>query len=247
MSKRTPKYQKEEEIEIDNDHLISFRKDTKLTPKQKEAVSLIFANDITVLTGPAGTAKTFCAAYAATKLFSKDEQYHKIIITKPTEIVSDAELGFTPGSLEEKLGVYMENFQDVFEDIVDGDSLKMMVTAKEIIYKGAQFVRGRTLKNAIIIVDEFQSFDIKTLMALATRLGKSGAKMIFCGDIKQNDIHKKYVAVDIFKEIMTDLPGVALFEFDESDNMRHPLVQMMVRKFEELEAAGRIPQNKKNA
>lgn len=242
-SKHQPaKYILEEQSEF-----IEFNKDLKLTAKQKEAVSTIYRNDITVMTGPAGTAKTFCAAYAAIKLFSKSDDYHKIIITKPTEIVSDAELGFTPGSLEEKLAVYMENFNDVFEDIVEPDSLRMMVNAKEIVFKGAQFIRGRTLKNSIIIVDEFQSFDIKTLMALATRLGKKGAKMIFCGDIKQNDINRKYVAVDIFKEIMDGLPGVALFEFTKEDNMRHPLVQMMVERFEALEAAGRIPQNKKNA
>lgn len=236
-----------ETLEPEVDHLITFKKDVKLTPKQKEAVSLIFQNDITILTGPAGTAKTFCAAYAACKLFTKEDQYHKIILSKPTEIISDAALGFTPGSLEEKLAIYMENFNDVFEDIIDGESYRQMVTAKEILFKGAQYVRGRTLKNAIIIVDEFQSFDIKTLMALATRLGKQGAKMIFCGDIKQNDINKKYVAVDIFKEIMNGLPGTAQFEFSREDNMRSPLVQMMVEKYEALEALGRIPQNKKNA
>jgi phosphate starvation-inducible PhoH-like protein len=245
VSKRTtPKYIADE---IENDHMIDFKKDTKLTVKQKEAVKLIMGNDITILTGPAGTAKTFCAAYAALKLFSKEDEYHKIIITKPTEIVSDADLGFLPGTLEEKLAAYMENFNDVFEDIVEGESLKMMVQAKEIQYKSVNYVRGRTIKNAIVIIDEFQNFDIKALMALGTRLGGRGAKMIFCGDIDQNDIHKKYVALNIFREIMNGLPSVAEFEFTEDDNMRHPLVQMMVKKFKELEAAGKIPQNKKNA
>lgn len=244
MSKRTPKYIIEEE---DNDHLITFNKDLKLTPKQKEAVKLIYNNDITILTGPAGTAKTFCAAYAALKLFSKEDQYHKIIITKPTEIVGDADLGFTPGSLEEKLAIYMENFNDVFEDIISGDSLKQLVTAKEVVYKSVNFVRGRTIKNSIVIVDEFQNFNIKQLMALATRMGRLGAKMIFCGDVKQNDINKKYVAVEIFKEIMDGLPAVAQFEFEDEDNMRSPLVQLMVKKYEELEAIGRIPRNQRGA
>lgn len=226
---------------------IEFNKETKLTPKQKEAVSLIFQNDITILTGPAGTAKTFCAAYAAIKLFAKEEQYERIIITKPTEIVGDAELGFLPGTIDEKLAAYMENFNDVLEDIVEPNSLKQMLSAKDIQYKSVNFVRGRTIKNAIVIIDEFQNFNINQLMAISTRLGKKGVKFIFCGDIKQNDINKKYVAVNIFKEITQDLPGVAQFEFDKTDNMRSELVQMMVERFEKIEAEGRLPKNQRNA
>lgn len=244
MARKKPTYQL---MEDENDHLITFQKDLKLTLKQKDAVKTIMENDITILTGPAGTAKTFCAAYAAVRLFSKEDQYHKIIITKPTEIVGDADLGFTPGSLDEKLAVYMENFNDVFEDIIDGDSLRGMIMAKEIQYKSVNFVRGRTIKNSIVIIDEFQNFNIKQLMAIVTRLGKTGAKMIFCGDVKQNDINKKYVAVDIFKEIMQDLPGVSQFEFNDEDNMRSPLVQMIVKKYEQLEVEGRIPRNQRGA
>lgn len=241
MKGKIPKY-----IQEESTNWVEFKEDLKLTARQKDLVAQIFDNKITVVTGPAGTAKTFCAAYAALKLYSKDIGYDKIIITKPTEIISDAALGFTPGTLEEKLAIYMENFNDVFEDIAEGESIRQMVTAKEIQYKGAQYVRGRTLKNSIVIIDEFQSFDIKTLLALVTRLGKT-SKMVFCGDIKQNDINKKYVAVNQFKEILDGLPGVAQFEFTKEDNMRDPLVQMIVEKFERMEAEGKIPQNKKNA
>ena len=238
--KRTPKY-----IEDEVDGFIDF-KDVKLTPKQKQLEELIYKNKIIVATGPPGTSKTFCAAYAALKLFSKGNDYNKIIITKPTEIIGTTALGFTPGSLEEKLAVYMENFNDVFEDIIEYSTLNQMITAKDIQFKAPQFVRGRTFKNAIVIVDEFQSFDIHALRSLVTRIGKAHTKIIFVGDIKQNDIAKRYVAVNIFKEVLAGLPGVALFEFDKSDNMRDPLVSMIEERFDKLEIEGKLTPTKKN-
>ncbi len=240
-----PKYILDEEEETNQ--FIEF-KDVVLTKKQKQVIDLINSNTITVITGPAGTAKTFCAAYASLKLMEKaNTEYYKLILTKPTEIVGDTGLGFTPGTLEEKLAIYMENFNDVFDDIITSDTLKQMVSAQEIIYKAGQFVRGRTFKNSIVIVDEFQNFDIKALMAIATRIGKSNCKYIFCGDIKQNDISKKYVALNLFRKILEDLPGVAQFEFEDGDNMRHPLVQMIVKRYEQMEQEGLITPNKKNA
>lgn len=244
--KGTPKYM-EEEVLQEEEVFIKFKKDIKLTAKQKQLVELIKNNKIVIATGPAGTAKTFCAAYAACKLFAEDKDIHRIIITKPTEIVGDTALGYTPGSLEEKLGVYTENFNDVFEDILEPGILNGMIIGKEIQYKAPQFVRGRTFKNSVIIVDEFQSFDIHQLMALVTRMGKGHTKIVLCGDIKQNDINKKYVAVNLIKEIIKDLPETAQFEFSKEDNMRDPLVQMIVERFEQLEAEGKITPNKKNA
>lgn len=246
MSKKhpLPKYIIDEQEE--DDMLIEWKQVT-LTKKQKELVSLINQNKITIVTGPAGTAKTFCAAYAATKLLEKSKDYYRIIITKPTEIVGDTALGFTPGTLDEKLGIYMENFQDVFEDILESQSLKQLVSSQEIQYKASQFVRGRTFKNSIVIVDEFQNFDIRTLMALVTRIGRTACKVIFCGDVKQNDINKKYLAVNLFKQILEGLPDTAQFEFDKVDNMRDPLVQMIVERYEQMEVEGKITPNKKNA
>lgn len=242
MKKNIAKYVQEE-----NEALIQFKEDLKLTSKQKELIKMINQNKITVVTGPAGTAKTFCAAYAALKLMDKDyDNYQKIVITKPTEIVGDTALGFTPGTLEEKLGVYMENFQDVFEDIIEPQTLKQLVTSQEIQYKGSQFVRGRTLKNSIVIVDEFQSFDIKTLMAIVTRIGRNNCKMIFCGDIKQNDINRKYVAVNLFKQILEGIPDIGMFEFSKEDNMRSPIVTSILDNYDRLEAEGLITPNKKN-
>lgn len=239
--KKTPKY-----LEDEADGFVEF-KDVKLTARQKKLEQLIYENQIIVATGPPGTSKTFCAAYAALKLFSKSNDFSRIIITKPTEIIGTTALGFTPGSLDEKLGVYMENFNDVFEDIVELSTIKQMVEARELQYKAPQFVRGRTFKNSIVIVDEFQSFDIHQLRALVTRIGKSNCKIIFCGDVKQNDIAKKYVAVHVLKKVLAGLPEVGIFEFDKSDvQFRHPLVTAIEDRFDALEAAGELTPTKKN-
>jgi phosphate starvation-inducible protein PhoH len=84
-------------------------------------------------------------------------------------------------------------------------------------------------------------------MAIATRMGKDNTKFIFCGDIKQNDINKKYVALNLFKEIVNGLPKTDQFEFTKEDNMRDPLVQALVERFEQMEQEGKITPNKKNA
>lgn len=240
-TKKTPKYELEEQ-----DSFVEFKEGVKLTPKQKKLEELIYKNKIIVATGPAGTSKTFCAAYAALKLFSVGNDYNKIIIVKPTEIVGSTALGYTPGSVDEKLGVYMDNFYDVFEDIVEPRIIQGMVMAKELQFKAHQFVRGRTIKNTVVIIDEFQNFEIDVLRALVTRIGKDHCKLVFCGDIKQNDIARKYVAVNVFKDILAGLPGVAFFEFDKSDNMRDPLVSMIEERFENFEAEGKLTPTKKN-
>lgn len=238
--KVTPKYQ---EDEIQDEVFIKFKK-IKLTDKQKQVIELINNNKVITITGVAGTSKSFVALYSALKLLGND--YHRIIITKPTEIIGASQLGFVPGSLEEKLAIYTENFNDVFEDILEPGILQGMLATGEIQYKASQFVRGRTFKNSIVIVDEFQSFDIHTLMALVTRIGKEPCKVIFCGDMKQNDIAKKYVAVNLFKEILSRVEGTAQFEFSREDNMRDPMINQILDNFDRLESEGKITPNKKN-
>ena len=243
--KRTPKYREVLELKEPEDNFITF-KEVKLTPKQKIVYDLIVNNKIISITGVQGTSKTFIAAYAALKLFNSDPNVNKVMIVKPTEIVGSTALGYTPGTVEEKLAVYLENFNDVFEDIVDERTITQMVSAKELQFKAAQFVRGRTIKNTILIIDEFQNFELNTLVAILTRLGKH-SKIILCGDIKQNDIAKQYVAVNVIKELLTDHPGIVQFEFDKSDNMRDPLVIRLVDKLEKMEAEGKLTPNRKGA
>ena len=248
MSRRKPKYEQEElEEKKEEESFVTFNKGVKLTPKQARMASLILKNKITFVSAPAGVAKTFVACWAAAKLLEAGT-VSKVIITKPTEQISGSQLGYLPGPLDDKLGVYIESFNDAFETILEYNSYRQLVSSKDIEYKPVQYVRGRTFKNSIVIVDEMQNFQLDALMALLTRIGKENCKMVLIGDIKQNDIHKKYVAINTVRALLEGLPGVAIFdEFTlQEDNMRDPLVTMILERFEKLEAEGALTPTKNN-
>lgn len=244
-NKKIPKYALDEmsEMKYSNREFMVF-KDVKLSKKQKELNDLILKNKIVIATGPAGTSKTFSACYSALKLF-KENKCKKIIITKPTEIVGGTDIGFLPGDLDSKLAVYKESFIGVFSDIIEGKDIKYMLDNLLIEYKPVQFIRGTTWKDSIIIVDEFQSFDIKSLMAIVTRLGK-GSKIVFIGDVNQNDINIKYLAVNIFKEIIRGIKHTAIFEFDRSDIVRDPILIEITDRYEKMKSEGKLSQTKGN-
>lgn len=249
--KRTPRYAQE-----DMDSISSMQKIAKefmrmkrlkfsLTDKQKELVEILKSNKIITVTGPPGTSKTFIACYAAMQMFLSEER-QKIILSKPTEVLSGTkDLGALPGSLEEKLKEYVESFTDAFDEFLETKDFRHLWAEKMIEFKPAQFLRGRTLKDSFIIIDEFQNFDIKALKSIVTRLGRNST-IVFMGDTKQNDIGKRYVAVDFFNEVIKDIPGCASFEFKREDIVREKILIDIIDRFEELEAAGRMPDTMKN-
>lgn len=219
--------------------------DFKLTTKQKKLMKLIDDNKIITVTGPPGTSKTFIACYNAIQALLQNK-CNKIIISKPTDVLSGTkEIGHLPGTLEEKMQVYIESFMDSFMDILLPQHFNHLWENKIIEFKPAQFLRGRTLKNSIIIIDEFQNFEIKTLKSIVTRLGK-GSKMIFMGDTKQNDINKQYVAVDTFEKILDGIKGCSAFKFDRNDIVREQILIDIIDKFEQFEAQNLLPKTKNN-
>jgi phosphate starvation-inducible PhoH-like protein len=224
--------------------VLKFKK-IKLSDKQVELFNLIKDNKIVVATGPAGTSKSFCACYASLKLYESGF-CDKIIITKPTEIVGASSLGHLPGTLEEKISVYMDSFISVCSDVIESSSLQELILTKEIEYKPVQFMRGATFKNCVVIIDEFQSFDIKELMAIVTRFGQPNCKMVFIGDVNQSDIDKKYVAVNIFKEILNGISSISTFEFDRKDIVRDPILIEITDKYEKMKEEGKLTSNRKN-
>jgi phosphate starvation-inducible PhoH-like protein len=249
--KRVPRYAQE-----DGDSISSIQKVAKefirmkrlnfnLTDKQKELVEILKSNKIITVTGPPGTSKTFIACYAAMQMFLSEER-QKIILSKPTEVLSGTkDLGALPGSLEEKLKEYVESFTDAFDEFLQTKDFKHLWAEKMIEFKPAQFLRGRTLKDSFIIIDEFQNFDIKALKSIVTRLGRNST-IVFMGDTKQNDIGKRYVAVDFFNEVIKGIPGCASFEFKKEDIVREKILIDIIDRFEQLEAQGRMPDTMKN-
>jgi phosphate starvation-inducible PhoH-like protein len=228
--------------DFDDNSSIKYKK-VKLSDKQLELFELIRQNKVILALGVAGTSKTFTALYSALKLL--DKTYKKIIITKPTEIIGSADLGMLPGTLEDKLSVYIESFKNVLGDILEQSSLTQMLVNEEIVYKPVQYVRGMTFNNCIVVIDEIQSFDIKSLMALITRFGKN-CKMVFVGDINQNDIDKKFVAVNVFKTILDGIDGIKFFEFERKDIVRDAMLIEITDRYEKMESEGLLTPNKKN-
>jgi len=216
----------------------------ELTKKQKELVKILHSNKIITITGPPGTSKTFIACYAAVQAYMSGK-CKNIILSKPTEILSGTkDPGALPGSLEEKMSVYAESFIDSFDEILDKKDFKHLWSDKVIEFKPAQFLRGRTLKDSFIIIDEFQNFDIKALKSIVTRLGRNST-MIFMGDTRQNDIKKEFVAINIFNEIIKPIKGCATFEFERSDIVRDKILIDIVDRFEKFEDEGKLPATQK--
>lgn len=238
--KRVPRYTQEDLDSISSIHKVAKefmrmkRLKFNLTDKQKELIEILKSNKIITVTGPPGTSKTFIACYAAMQMFMSEER-QKIILSKPTEVLSGTrDLGALPGSLEEKLKEYVESFIDAFDEFLETKDFKHLWAEKLIEFKPAQFLRGRTLKDSFIIIDEFQNFDIKALKSIVTRLGRNST-IVFMGDTKQNDIGKKYVAVDFFNKVIDGIEGCAKFEFDRNDIVREKILIDIIDRFEKLE------------
>lgn len=252
--KKIPRYE-QEEIDSYKNNSQSIRNGTnefitvkklafELTKKQKELIKILHENKIVTITGPPGTSKTFIACYAAIQSFMSGK-CKNIILSKPTEILSGTkDPGALPGSLDEKMAVYAESFLDAFDEILDKKDFKHLWNDKVIEFKPAQFLRGRTLKDSFIIIDEFQNFDIKALKSIVTRLGRN-SKMIFMGDTSQNDIHKKYVAIDTFNEIIQPIKDCAIFKFEREDIVREQILIDIVDRFEKFENENKMPETQK--
>lgn len=221
--------------------------DFELTNKQKHLVRILKSNSIVTIVGPPGTSKTFIACYAAMQEFLKGK-YDKIILCKPTEVLSGTkDPGALPGTLDEKMSVYAESFFDAFEEFLENKNFKHLWDTKAIEFKPAQFLRGRSIKNAFIIIDEFQNFDSKALKSIVTRKGRNST-IVFMGDTRQNDINKKHVSVDVFNQLIKEMgEGCETFEFKREDIVRDPLLIKLVDLWEKYEDEGKWPDTIKGA
>jgi len=221
--------------------------DFELTNKQKHLVRILKSNSIITVTGPPGTSKTFISCYAAIQEFLKGK-YDKIILCKPTEVLSGTkDPGALPGTLDEKMSVYAESFFDAFDEFLEAKDFKQLWDSKVIEFKPAQFLRGRSIKNAFIIIDEFQNFDSKALKSIVTRKGRNST-IVFMGDTRQNDINKKHVAVDVFNQLINEMgEGCAAFKFEREDIVRDPLLIKLMDLWEKYEDEDKWPDTIKGA
>lgn len=190
-------------------------------------------NDLVFATGPAGTGKTYVAVlHSLNKL--KNNEISKIILTRPA-VEAGESLGFLPGDLKEKIDPYLQPLYDALNDVLGNDNVEGMIERGIIEIAPLAYMRGRTLENAIVILDEAQNTTERQMKMFLTRLGHN-SRMIVTGDITQIDLPDKlHSGLIVSANLLKDIKGIGIIEFDKFDVIRHPLVQEIIRKYEEYE------------
>jgi phosphate starvation-inducible PhoH-like protein len=202
-----------------------------LSDKQKELYDVIGKNTITIATGPAGTSKTFTACYSAIKQISSASPTSRIILTKPI-VEAGENLGFLPGSVDEKISPYMESFVTTFHKIIGKPMFERLKEVDKIEMRPVAYMRGSTFNNSFMILDEAQNMNFHQLMTYITRLGEN-SKMVICGDISQHDIKHNLVALPEFQRMIRDVDKIGTFEFKKEDIVRNKIIVDIVEKYEE--------------
>ena len=204
------------------------------TPNQKLMTTTSDKNDITFAIGPAGTGKTYTAVALAVRAL-KNKAVRKIILTRPA-VEAGENLGFLPGDLKEKIDPYLRPLYDALEDMIPADKLNYYMTNRVIEVAPLAYMRGRTLDNAFIILDEAQNTTDLQLKMFLTRIG-SNAKAIITGDITQIDLPKNMKSgLAKAERIFYKIDGIGFIQLDESDVVRHRLVKLIIRAYENAQA-----------
>ena len=200
------------------------------TPNQKTFYNTISRNDVTFSVGPAGCGKTFLATHYALKNLAKGK-YDKMVITKPLVEVDGERMGYLPGDIDEKTMPYMMSLYYNMEQIIGKQRLEVLKKAGAIQVIPLAYMRGLTLTDSIVVLDEAQNATPAQIKAFITRIG-SGSKYIVCGDLMQSDIRKFNGLEDAIKRF-TGIRRVGFSQFDLSDVVRHPIVAQLLERYQE--------------
>lgn len=197
---------------------------------QQKIADLVAKNDVVFAVGPAGTGKTYMAVALALQAL-KNKEIKKIVITRPA-VEAGENLGFLPGDLNEKIYPYLRPVFDAFEDLISSERLKFYQENNIIEIAPLAYMRGRTLSNSFIILDEAQNATSVQLKMVLTRLGK-GSKAIITGDLTQIDLPKKQSSglSDAISRL-SKIAGIGLVEMKATDVCRHPLVAKIIKAYE---------------
>ena len=200
------------------------------TANQKRMVQAAERNDIVFAVGPAGTGKTYTAVALAVRAL-KNKQVKKIILTRPA-VEAGESLGFLPGDLKEKIDPYLRPLYDALDDMIPADKLGYYMSTRTIEIAPLAYMRGRTLDNAFIILDEAQNSNDLQIKMFLTRIG-ANAKAIITGDPTQVDLPKNQRSgLEKATRILANIDGIAHIELDEEDVVRHRLVKAIIRAYD---------------
>ena len=209
------------------------------THNQKRLVQAADKNDIIFAIGPAGTGKTYTAVALAVRAL-KNKTVKKIILTRPA-VEAGESLGFLPGDLKEKIDPYLRPLYDALDDMIPADKLGYYMSTRVIEIAPLAYMRGRTLDNAFIILDEAQNATDLQIKMFLTRIG-ANAKAIITGDLTQVDLPKNQKSgLDKATRILRNIDGIAHIELDEEDVVRHKLVKAIIRAYDKEHEKEQIP------
>lgn len=221
-----------QEMDIDSGLITAAATQKVIKPKtvgQKHYVDLIEAKDIVFSIGPAGTGKTYLAVAMAVRAF-KQKQVARIILTRPA-VEAGESLGFLPGDIRAKVDPYLRPLYDALQDMLAFDKVKKLMELGVIEIAPLAFMRGRTLNNAFVILDEAQNTTSGQMFMFLTRLGE-GSKAVITGDVTQIDLeNKKSSGLLSVKRILGNIPGIGFIYLTEKDVVRHKLVQDIIKAY----------------
>ena len=223
----TPEAETNDEILVHgrNGNLIKAR-----TKNQQRLVSAIRANDVVFAIGPAGTGKTYTAVAMAVRAL-KNKEVRRIVLTRPA-VEAGENLGFLPGDLRDKLDPYLQPIYDALRDMIPQQKLLSYWEDNTIEIAPLAFMRGRTLDNAFVILDEAQNATAAQLKMFLTRMGRN-AKFVVTGDITQIDLPRNQQSGLVqATEILSDIKGIEIIRLDRSDVVRHHLVTKIIQAYE---------------
>lgn len=220
-------------------HSGSRRATTPRTPGQRDYVAAMGRSDLVFGVGPAGTGKSYLAvAVAVSRLL--DHRVSRIVLTRPA-VEAGEKLGFLPGDLEQKINPYLRPMYDALHEMVDPARARAMMADGSIEVAPLAFMRGRTLKNSFVILDEAQNATCEQMKMFLTRLGE-GSTCVVNGDITQIDLPTGRTSGLVQAlSILRDVPGISVVRFSSDDVLRHPLVQRIVEAYERHSAPREDP------
>ena len=205
---------------------------TAKTPNQRRLVQCYDKSDLMFACGPAGTGKTYTAIALAVRAL-KNREIERIILSRPA-VEAGESLGFLPGDLREKIDPYLQPLYDALRDMIPQHRLREYMEDDVIHIAPLAYMRGRTLNNAIVILDEAQNTTTSQLKMFLTRMG-SNAKFIVTGDMTQVDLPRKVKSgLGQATQLLKDISGISVIHFNGSDIIRHRLVQDIVKAYDSL-------------
>ncbi len=229
-------HRQDELQDLQRDILAKTRRGEEIRAKtfhQKQYIQAIRTRDLTFCAGPAGTGKTFLAVVVAAQALLAN-QYERLILTRPA-VEAGEKLGFLPGDLQQKVDPFLRPLYDALYEFIEPEKMSNLMERGVIEVAPLAYMRGRTLNNSFVIVDEAQNTTPSQMKMVLTRLGFR-SRMVVTGDMTQTDLPvNQQSGLTMALKILRNVEGIAFCEFSQKDVVRHPLVQRIVAAYEQYE------------